>query len=157
MKLIEVLWRLKLGRTPHEEACTTCLVGALRPDGTGVALQLGDGLLGVRDRAGEFHAVTPERQGFATTTVALGTPHGLRDWAVAPLPRPAPGTILLLASDGIADDVAPEKRSALAGWVVSEAEGSRHPRRKLAQALRAWPTPKHQDDKTIVAAWEAMP
>ena len=34
VRLIEVLWRLRLGRTPAGDAATTCLVCALRPDGS---------------------------------------------------------------------------------------------------------------------------
>ena len=154
VRLIEVLWRLELGRIPPGEACTTCLVCALRPDGSGVALQLGDGLVGTRTADGTFRAVTPERTGFSSGTVALGTPHGLRDWVIEPLTPIEPGAALLLASDGVAEDLLADQRTAFLQWIITTAESSASPRRTLARALRAWPVPKHLDDKTLVAVWK---
>jgi hypothetical protein len=154
VRLIEVLWRLRLGGTPVGDAATTCLVGALRGDGSGVALQLGDGLVGLRDLAGVFRAIAPEREGFASTTVALGTPHGLRDWTIAPIAALQPGTAMLLTTDGVADDLVPERRAALVAWIVEEIGAAPSPRRRLGQALREWPVPRHLDDKTLVLVWE---
>ncbi|MEO7332271.1 MAG: protein phosphatase 2C domain-containing protein [Minicystis sp.] len=156
VRLIEVLWRLRLGQTPSRDAATTCLVCALRPDGSGVALQLGDGLLGILDASGVFTAVSPERDGFSTTTLALGVPHGLRDWIIEPLGQFPPGAALLLATDGVADDLVPEKRSGFLRWVVEEIGASVSPSRALGRALRTWPVPRHLDDKTVVAIWEPV-
>ena len=154
VRLIEVLWRMKLGRTPPGDASTTCLVCALRTDSSGVALQLGDGLVGVGDMSGGFRAITPEKTAFGTATLALGTPHGLRDWVIAPMSPFEPGTALLLASDGVADDLLPEKREPFLRWIIRSAESSCSPRGKISRALRSWPVPGHSDDKTIVAVWE---
>ncbi len=155
VRLIEVLWRLRLGRTPPGDAATTCLVCALRSDGSGVALQLGDGMVGLCETPGSFRAVAPEREGFATTTIALGTPHGLRDWTIEPLSRLEPGAALVLATDGVSDDLLPERRAAFVRWIVDEVGAAAAPGRRLTQALRAWPVPRHLDDKTVVAVWEA--
>lgn len=155
VRLIEVLWRLRLGSTPAGEAATTCLACALRPDGSGVAVQLGDGLLGIGDEPGAFRAVTPERDGFASTTHALGTAHSLRDWTIAPIEPLRGGGALLLATDGVADDLLPEKRGAFLAWLVDEIAAGDAPSRRLARELRGWPVPRHRDDKTLVLLWEA--
>lgn len=157
VRLIEVLWRLGLGRTSMDDAATTCLVCALRADGSGVALQLGDGLVGLSEAPGEFRAIAPEREGFASTTIALGTPHRLRDWTIAPLSPLQPGGALLLATDGVADDLLPDRRAAFVQWLVDEVGASRAPSRRLARALGAWPVPRHLDDKTLVVLWEPSP
>lgn len=154
VRLIEVCWRLRLGLIPPHDAATTCLVYALRPDGTGVALQLGDGLIGLHGAPGAFRALTPERAAFASETRALGTPHGLRDWMMEPVGALGNGMAVLLASDGVSDDLLPEKRSGFVDWIQDEVVATPKPGRSLAKALRNWPVPRHLDDKTVVLLWE---
>lgn len=45
---------------------------------------------------------------FANETLALGVPHRLRDWWIEQLP-PHPRRIVVIASDGIADDLRPDR------------------------------------------------
>lgn len=154
VKLIEVLWRLRLGSTPPSDAATTCLVCAVREDGSGVALQLGDGLAGLL-QPDTFRTLGGERTGFGNETRALGIPHGLRDWVIQPVAHLQPGAALLLATDGVADDLVPEKRAAFVAWVVAKLEAAKTPQRWLSRALRGWPVPRHADDKTMIVLWEA--
>lgn len=153
VRLIEVLWRLRLGNTPPEDAATTCLVCALRADGSGALLQLGDGLMGLRRADGTFSAITPERDGFASFSHALGTPHNLRNWHILELAPMSPGMAILLTTDGISDDLVPERRSGFVDWLVKDVAAMSTPSRALAKALRAWPVPHHRDDKTLIALW----
>ncbi len=154
IRLIEVLWRLELGPTQPEDASTTCLVCALRADGSGVLLQLGDGIIGMRHADGTFSSSTPERTGFASTTMALGTPHALRDWSMQEFGPMEPGTAILLATDGISDDLVPERRAAFVAWIMDEVASSSSPNRRMAEALRKWPVPHHRDDKTLIVLWK---
>lgn len=154
VRLIEVCWRLRLGSIPPHDAATTCLVCALRPDGSGVALQLGDGLIGIRQQSGSFRTLSPERSTFGSLTQALGTPHGLRDWTIEPLGPLEEGMALLLATDGVADDLIPEKRAEFVDWILEDIAPAPAPGRALARALREWPVPRHLDDKTVVMLWE---
>jgi serine/threonine protein phosphatase PrpC len=154
VRLIEVLWRLRLQGTPIGDAATTCLVCALRADGTGVAVQLGDGVLGICATPSAFRAVAPEREGFASTTVALGTPHGLQDWSIASMEPLSPGAAVLLATDGVADDLVPGRRAPFVAWLVHELGSAAAPQRALRRALTRWPVPRHLDDKTLVVLWE---
>lgn len=156
VRLIEVLWRLRLGPIPPEQAATTCLVCALRVDGSGVVAQLGDGLVGVTDAEGTFQAITPERTTFASITRSLGAPHGLRDWTIAPIEPVAAGMAVLLATDGISDDIPPEKRAAFVTWLLDDISSAASPSRHLGRALRSWPVPRHLDDKTLVLLWEPL-
>lgn len=152
-RLTEVLWRLRLGETPPEQAATTCLLGALRPDGSGAALQLGDGLIGVLRPDNSFTVLTPERTTFGSLSVGLGVRHGLTDWGlhtVTPLP---PGGALILASDGVADDLQPKRWADFVTWLVSDVACDPAPVRRLQRELRAWPVPHHRDDKTVVVLW----
>ena len=66
------------------------------------------------------------------------------------------GIVIRHLTDGIADDLRPDKLGKFAKWLREEI--ARKPRAKrvstLRQALREWPTPGHLDDKTVAdAAW----
>ncbi len=154
VRLIEVLWRLALGTTPPEEAATTCLVCALRADGSGVLLQLGDGIVGTRHPDGAFTCLAPERASFGSLTVALGTPHALRDWHIVEFDPPPLGTAFLLATDGISDDLVPERQAGFVAWIIDEIAANPSPGRRMVDALRKWPVPHHRDDKTLIVLWK---
>jgi serine/threonine protein phosphatase PrpC len=154
VRLIEVLWRMRLGHTPMTDAATTCVVCALRADGGGVFVQLGDGLAGIRDAHGSFRSLTPERTTFGSVTRSLGTPHGLRDWTIESLDPVEPGSALLIATDGVADDLLPESRAGFVEWLICDVAAKPSPQRALGRVLRDWPVPKHLDDKTLVLLWE---
>jgi len=154
IRLIEVLWRFELGTTRAEDAATTCLVCALRADESGVLLQLGDGIVGTRCANGTFVPLTPERSGFASSTIALGTLHALRDWQMLEFRSIEPGTAFLLATDGISDDLVPERRPGFVTWIIDEIAANPSPNRQMATALRKWPVPHHRDDKTLIVVWK---
>jgi serine/threonine protein phosphatase PrpC len=152
VRLVEVLWRLGLGDVAPSDAATTCLVCALRADGSGVIAQLGDGFVGVL-RGDALDALEVDRAGFASQTHSLGGPHGLRDWQRRPIEALAPGDVLMLATDGVADDLVPERRAAFVRWAHDEARRAKRPARRIAAMLTAWPVPRHLDDKTLLLAW----
>ena len=57
----------------------------------------------------------------------------------------------MLVTDGIADDLRPDKLDAFVKWLRDEI--GRKPKNErltaLRRALREWPTPAHLDDKTL--------
>jgi hypothetical protein len=61
--------------------------------------------------------------------------------------------VLLLATDGVSEDLEPDRIGDLAAWVVDELACLAQPGRALAHELRNWPVPHHQDDKTLLALW----
>ncbi len=150
-RLCEVIWRINLGRTPPEEACTTLLFVGTDPRGVLVA-QLGDGLISVCGPDGH-RRLTPDRTSFGNFTVAMGAPHRLADWTLHYLPNTVPGTTFLLASDGIADDLDSDRVAPMMARIVKEFGGAARPRLRLQRALRDWPVPHHLDDKTIALVW----
>lgn len=81
--------------------------------------------------------------------MGLGVRHGLTDWGlhtITPLP---PGGALILASDGVADDLQPKRWADFVTWLVSDVACDPAPVRRLQRELRAWPVPHHRDDKTV--------
>ncbi len=99
-------------------------------------------------------AVHPTRSEGFGLTLALGTPHTLADWSFGLVDPLAPGDVLLLATDGVSDDLEPDRLGDLAAWVVTDLGLLQRPARALAHELRNWPVPHHQDDKTLLVMWK---
>jgi len=119
---------------------------------------LGDGLV-VLSRPGQS-AVSlggrPESD-FGNETLALGVPHGIKDWWTHCDVGPGERTVLL-ASDGVSDDLVPERLDDLVAWLRDEI-ASLEPRQRwhaLCRELRNWPVPRHHDDKTIAVMLECL-
>ncbi len=153
IRLVETAWRLRLGRVAADEAATTCLLYAEDVHGRAAQAQLGDGLVARRSPDGAI-SVHPSRSGVFGLTVALGTPHTLSDWSFALVDPLAAGEVLLLATDGVSEDLEPDRLGDLAAWVVDDLGPLQRPGRALAHELRNWPVPHHQDDKTLLVMWK---
>lgn len=94
-------------------------------------------------------------EGRLGSTTGLGIATDLREWRVHVEPRLPDRMALLLATDGVADDLLPEGRVGFLEFLVSRF-GALPPReraRALARELRSWPTPHHRDDKTVAVLW----
>ncbi len=152
IRLVEATWRLRLGHVPPEHAATTCLLYAEDDHGRAAHAQLGDGLIARRSADGVV-VTHPSRCRGLGMTLALGAPHGLSDWSYGFVDPLASGDVLLLATDGVSEDLEPDRIGDLAAWVVDELACLAQPGRALAHELRNWPVPHHQDDKTLLALW----
>ena len=156
MRLVETLWRLGIRQRKPADCACTCMFALREPDGRLVLAGLGDGLAMIRHRNNDL-AVFGGREVavFGNDTLALGTPHRIEDWWIASDP-PHPNRVVVLATDGVADDLEPARRGALADWLSGEIRqlpaGARW--RRLCRELRQWPVPHHVDDKTIAVMVE---
>lgn len=153
VRLVEPSWRLRLRELAPDQASTTCIVYAEDEHGGAAHAQLGDGLLARRrgDSSVSVHPATDTEFGM---TLALGTPHALADWSLERVAQIARGEILLLASDGVSEDLDLARLGDLAAWVVQELGPLRRPGAALVRELRAWPVPHHRDDKTLLVMWK---
>jgi len=153
IRIVEAAWRLRLGQVAPDEASTTCLFYAEDGHGRAVQAQLGDGLIARRQTDGAV-AVHPSRSEGLGLTHALGTPHSLADWSFA-LVRPlTPGERIVIATDGVSEDLEAGRIGNFATWVTDELGATQHPSRALARELRNWPVPHHRDDKTLLVMWK---
>lgn len=153
IRLIEAAWRLRLGRVLPEEAATTCLFYAEDGNGRAVQAQIGDGLIARKLVGGAISVHSSRNDGFGFTQ-SLGTPHALSDWSMNQVDPIAAGEILLMATDGVSEDIDPGRLGDLASWVVDELATRKQPGRALTNELRNWPVPYHQDDKTLLVMWK---
>jgi hypothetical protein len=149
--LVEVLWRLRLHPTPPDSAATTCLFALATMNGKCVVGGVGDGLALLRTGA-TLHVIVGDRgENFANETKGLGASKGPRAWTLAEFPPTDAERVAVLATDGVADDLIPERLDGFCDWLIDsfEALAPRKRHSQLAAELRAWPTPGHLDDKTI--------
>ena len=153
VRLLEVGWRLRLGTLPPEDCATTCLLYAEDLHGRAALAQLGDGLVArkLADGTVPVHPSVTESFGL---THALGCPHTLADWSMTFVPPLEGGEALLLATDGVSEDLKPSRLADLLGWVIDDIAPLPRAGRQLASELRSWPVPHHQDDKTLLVMWK---
>jgi serine/threonine protein phosphatase PrpC len=148
-------WLALVAPTPAPQAGTTCLVAGVAKTGELRLAALGDGLAAYASVAGEITVATAARDGFANETVALDESTLPGDWRHVDGLAFKPGGIVLLATDGVSDDLQHDQRIAFMRFLVNEFGPLPGRRRwaELASELRRWPTPGHQDDKTVAVLW----
>ena len=153
IRLVELLWRLSVSPRPLSECATTCMFALRENGGRFVLAGLGDGLAAMRTEGTSVTTFGGRRDSdFTDETVALGVPHQLEDWWVA-TPAPASRNAVVLATDGVADDLHPPQIGGFVEWIVTEVGGlpSAARCRVLRRELTNWPVPHHTDDKTVAA------
>lgn len=153
LRAVHALWNIRVHAAGRQECATTCLFAVAPPDGRLVLGQLGDGLVAVL-RPELLTLALPEDR-FSNQTTALGVATSLADWRVHVEPAVTPGLAVLLATDGIADDLEPARHQAFVAYVRDELGPlpATARWRRLTRELRDWPTPHHRDDKTLALLW----
>ena len=153
VRILEPAWRIRLGRLEPKDCAATCLLYAEDRTGRAGLAQLGDGLIARRRRDGGIEVHEVEQKDFGHT-LALGVPHGLGDWSLARIEPLRAGEALLLATDGVSEDLELPRLADLIGWVMNDIGKDSAPGRRLSSELRAWPVPHHRDDKTLLVMWK---
>lgn len=156
LHLLEVLWRLRIHPHQADKSCTTCLVALARRTGEWILAGLGDGLILSRTGGEPVASLAGDRgEGFGNTTSALGASAGLKSWKVVELPATNKSRVVILATDGVGDDLIPEKYDAFCDWLCNEVRPleAQVRWRTLMSELHSWPTPKHLDDKSLAVLY----
>ena len=154
LRAVHALWNIRVHAAGRDESATTCLFAVITADRRLLLAQLGDGLV-LLSKAGSMTTLEPSAERFGNVTTGLGIASDLREWRIHLEPRLHEDTAVLLATDGVADDLLLERRASFLEFLVARfgalPSGSRG--RALARELRSWPTPRHWDDKTLVVIW----
>jgi serine/threonine protein phosphatase PrpC len=147
-------WLRAIPAAPPGRYATTLLAASCDADGACCLAQLGDGLIVYRT-AGRFGVLgeAPHglRSGFGNETEALGVTKSFSAWRTDRVALIEPGDGVMLMTDGIADDLRPERLEAFFSHVLEQAgrRSRRAGRRWLERQMNAWPTALHSDDKSI--------
>lgn len=154
LRLIHALWNMRVHKTGRDQSATTCLFAVVTNDGRLLLAQLGDGLVMLQTPSGTT-TLEPPTDRFGNATTGLGIAADVREWRFHLEPNFAGTATILLATDGVADDLVPEKRAEFLNFLVTQ-YGPRPAAartRAIAKELRDWPTPRHRDDKTVAVLW----
>lgn len=154
LRLVHALWNVRVHATGRDACATTCLFAVVTKDGRLLLAQLGDGLVMLKTPLGTT-TLEPPSDRFGNTTTGLGIAADVREWRVHFEPNFTGTASILLATDGVADDLLPEKRTDFLTFLIDQygAQSARQRSHAIAKQLRAWPTPRHLDDKTVAVLW----
>lgn len=143
-------WLTALPAAAPGAFATTLLAARCGSDGSCSVIQLGDGLVLYR-AGGVFGVLSGARAGFGNETDALGVTKSFSSWRTSRIALSEPGDGVILMTDGVADDLRPERLEAFFGHLFAQTRGRsrRAGRRWLEHQLVAWPTALHSDDKSI--------
>ncbi|KWO12062.1 hypothetical protein WM26_16120 [Burkholderia cepacia] len=155
LRLVHALWNMRVHALSRDACATTCLFALVDRDTRIVLAQLGDGLAILKTSHGEA-ILEADGERFSNTTTGLGIATDLRAWRVHVATDVTAPTSILLATDGIADDLVADRRFAFADHLIDcyGALPAASRSRAIAASLRAWPAPLHADDKTVAALWK---
>lgn len=149
---IEPLWLEEIAPFDRSDCAATCLLALAHRDGRTFVAALGDGMAAVRTHGAIERVEHSRASGFSNETQSLGN-GGV--WAKRCFER-AEVDIAVLASDGVSDDIRPDRLADFIDWLKKEVATLRPMNRwhSLRRELNEWPTPRHLDDKTIaVLTW----
>jgi serine/threonine protein phosphatase PrpC len=148
-------WLSSVPWTEKSSAATTLLLLACDAQGFSRIWQIGDGIVLCRLK-GDVQVITPERLGFGNQTRALGVQRAWSDWHTASFRLQNQNDLVMLMTDGVADDLPTPMLSGFTAVVHRELarRNRRQARRWLTHELTHWATPQHSDDKTMAVVFK---
>jgi serine/threonine protein phosphatase PrpC len=155
LRLIHILWNLYVLPASENDSATTCLFAVISSERKLVMAQLGDGLVAMRKADGTLHRLNFERTGFSNQTTGLGISRSTQDWQILTLPVLEIGDAILLATDGISEDLQSDRLSDFIAMLLTDFAPMPPYQRwqALCRELREFPVPNHLDDKTLAMLW----
>lgn len=149
--VLRAAWHHLVAPVGIEHCGTTCLFSLIDNQGFLFAAQIGDGIVAIRHADGHVTTLESKDKAFQNETETIASA-GAQHWAVMNRIQLTPGDALLMATDGIADDLEIAKLGDFIGYLLTEYLPM--PRLKRSAAVRRsldrWPTRHHRDDKTLV-------
>lgn len=149
---IEPLWLEEIAPFDRSDCAATCLLALAHVGGKAYVAAIGDGMAAVRMRGAVERVEHPRGSGFSNETQSLGS-GGV--WARRCF-ECSEIDMAVLASDGVSDDLRPDRLDEFVAWLKDEIAALQPLARwrSLRRELTEWPTPRHLDDKTVaVLIW----
>ena len=152
-EMIHALWCLNLSPEDPDRCCATLLFALVTRKCVVLGRQ-GDGMICARIRGEDLLITEDKEDSFSNVTWCLRKKFTPDQMAMTAIPLSDPGDLehLLLATDGVADDVPDSKKASFAASFAGEY--SRLPAKKRTRSIRKmlkeWPVPHHSDDKTVL-------
>jgi serine/threonine protein phosphatase PrpC len=156
-QLIHALWRIKIGQYIPRDCATTCIF-AIRFEKQFVLGQIGDGMLvGLGQSPKDDFILQKNTEnvfGFSNQTDCLEEEFHNNNWILKIVPEGQIAAIIL-CTDGIADDLLPERRIDFAKelWDYYRNIPIRRIKTEVHKMLTNWTVPYHTDDKTLVCLY----
>lgn len=158
MALFALMWKMWLGDRDARPFGATLLFAVVREDGTAHVFQLGDGLVGWLLEDGTFHRLRDRDSGFGNLTCGVADAGESTAWRDASIKAVPQWRAIVLATDGVADDLREDALPSFLGLLAAEAisNGAGKTRAWLRSEFKNWPTPNHLDDKTLTICWRNL-
>jgi len=158
LRLVHSYWLLKIAPYEPRECATTCLF-AIRFNEKYLIAQLGDGLIAVCGKIENETILLQDNKddSFSNFTYSLEREFRLEHWKTLTLATEQFDAVIL-CTDGISDDLLPDKQSDFAQelYLTYRKCTARKRRNELSRWLKNWPVPRHSDDKTVACLFKKV-
>lgn len=151
LKLIHNLWDIYIAPNSKEECGTTCLFALILKDKI-ILGKLGDGIIAYKIND-DFKIFTNEKMEFSNMTQSMHSIKKISDWTIEEIENNNEDLKIMIATDGIAEDLIEKKIENFMIYLCDEILKIRDlskRNKKLKQLIQNWPTKFSNDDKTLV-------
>ena len=156
LRLIHANWLVTIAPYSSSDCSATCLF-AIQIGGIITLGRLGDGMIFALGETEDNHLILSEdkQESFSNYTNSLQQEFKPNQWETATIEGTACNSVVL-CTDGISDDLLPEKQITFVQELYFEyvCLGSDERKRDLKRWLNKWPVPGHSDDKTIACLFK---
>ena len=156
LRHIQDSWLVKIAPFAAKECATTCLF-AIQIRGIITVGRLGDGMIAAcGDREENCFILSDNKQdSFSNFTNSLQQEFKPSQWEIVTV-KSSDCNAVVLSTDGISDDILPEKQMTFAQEIYSTYSDwePNEIKQDLELWLNDWPVPKHSDDKTIACLFK---
>jgi len=156
LRLIHANWLVKIAPFSPSDCSATCLF-AVQTEGIITLGRLGDGMIAVLGEAEKHCLILSDNKqdSFLNYTDSLHQEFKPDQWETTTI-ESAECKAVVLCTDGISDDLLPEKQMNFVQELYSAYADleSEERRRDLKRWLSEWPVPGHSDDKTIACLFK---
>ncbi|MDD7984710.1 PP2C family serine/threonine-protein phosphatase [Lentisphaera marina] len=151
LRMIHANWLVKIAPYSSSDCSATCLF-CIQIENMITLGRLGDGMIAaLGETDGSYLILSDNKQdSFSNFTNSLQQEFKPEQWEIETIESAACNAVVL-CTDGISDDLLPEKQMSFAQELYSSYADLKSAERMkdLKRWLKAWPVPGHSDDKTI--------